>query len=104
MKWIRYNQQLPTRYALKQDIPKPWYRWARKVQFLFEIAWIVRDGEGRVYMPDGEWAPTFDFHLRTPGHVIGLRDMATADGRDWAHEWRAAMADRIQERLALQVQ
>lgn len=95
MKWVRYNQTLPQRWALKKDIPAPWHRWAKRVAFLFEIAWIVRDDNGRVYMPDGEWAPTLDFFLRTPGHVIGLRDLTTADAHDWAHEWRAAMTDRI---------
>lgn len=102
MKWIRYSQQLPMRYALKQDIPKPWHGLARKVEFLFEIAWVVRDENGLVYMDDGNWVPTLDFHLKTPGHVIGLRDLTSADAYDWAPEWRAAMNDRIHERLSIQ--
>lgn len=103
MKWINNQSTLPQRWALKQDIPKPWHRWAVKVRFRWETVWIVRDESGRVYMPDGKWAQTFDFHLNTPGHVIGHRDLATADNYDWAQEWRAAMHDRIKERLALGV-
>lgn len=94
MKWIRYNQAYPQRWSFKQDIPAPWQRWAKKVTFPFETVWIVRDENRLVYMPDGQWAETFDFFLRTPGHVIGLADLSTADAHDWAIEWRAAMTDR----------
>lgn len=104
MRWIRYAQMLPQRYALKRDIPKAWHLWAVRIQFNFEIAWIVRDDQKRVLMPDGEWVETFDFHLRTPGHVIGLRDLQTADAHDWAPEWRAAMTDRINDQLSLQAE
>ncbi len=104
MKWINYGQQLPQRWAFKRDIQDCWKHCAVKVQFLFECAWIVRDGNGRVYMPDGNWAATLDFYLRTPGHVAGLRDMNTANAHDWAHEWKAAMQQRIAESLAAKEQ
>lgn len=102
MKWIRFNQVYPHRYILKKDIPKPWRHFGIRVQFLFETAWIIRDENDCVYMSDGQWAETFDFYLKTPGHVIGLRDLATADAHDWRQEWREAMNTRISERLALQ--
>jgi hypothetical protein len=101
MKWITCGHTLPQRWAFKNHVPEPWQRWAIRVRFTFETAWIVRDDQGAVFMPDGNWAPAFDFYLRTPGHVIGLRDRTTADGHDWSQEWRAAMDDRIRERMKL---
>lgn len=95
MKWIRYNQDLPMRWAFKKDVPKCWQHWARQVQFTWEKAWIVLDHESCVYMLTGEWAKTCTFFLKTPGHVIGLRDLTTADANDWANEWREALHDRI---------
>lgn len=99
MKWVRYNQDYPQRYAFKRDVPKAWQHWAVKVRFLWETVWIVRDESGKVYMPDGGWVTTLDFFLKTPGHVIGFRDMTTADAHDWAVEWRTAMADKIQDQI-----
>ena len=84
MKWIGAGR--PNRWGLKRDIPKCWQHWAVRVDFPFERVWLVWDNEGRVYMEDGQWARTVEFYLRTPGHVIGLRDMAGADNRDWAIE------------------
>lgn len=95
MKWINYGQVLPKRFARKSEVPiANQYQSAIRVSFNFETAWIVRDVNRLVLMPDGQWAETFDFHLRTPGHVIGLADMATADAHGWSVEWRNAMADR----------
>lgn len=95
MKWISYGQTLPKRFAMKRDcVLRGPHEKAVRVEFNFEIAWIVRDSERRVLMPNGGWAETFDFHLRTPGHVIGLADMTTANAHEWSQEWREAMADR----------
>jgi hypothetical protein len=95
MKWIKNGQILPKRFARKSDAPLAnQYQSAVRVQFNFEVAWIVRDANRLVLMPDGQWAETLDFHLLTPGHVIGLADMATADAHGWAMEWRGAMADK----------
>lgn len=102
IRWISYGQTLPQRWARKGQVPKHLQRQAVRACFNFEIAWIVRDENGRVLMPDGAMAQAMDFRLTTPGHVIGLRDLSTADGRPWAAEWRAAMNDRITERMALQ--
>ena len=94
LKWVKYNQELPSAWGFKKDIPEEWQCWATKVQFLFQEAWIVRDVNGLVYMKDGTWVPTVDFYLNTPGHVIGLRDIATANAHDWKNEWQAALSDR----------
>lgn len=56
MKWVRYNQSYPQRYAFKRDVPTCWQHWAIKVRFRWETVWIVRDESGNVYMPDGGWA------------------------------------------------
>ncbi len=101
MKWISFQQVKPQKWAFKKDIPEPWQFWAVQVEFLFEKAWIVRDHNKLVLMPDGEWTRTHDFFLRTPGHVIGLCDLQTADAHDWANEWKSSMIDRINERLKL---
>ena len=101
MKWIGSNTCYPKRYAFKKDIPRDLKCLAVRVDFPFETAWLVRDHNDRVLMPGGGWADTMDFYLTTPGHVIGLRDLTTADAYKWREEWRLAMADRIQERMAL---
>lgn len=101
MTWISYSQAFPARYARKADIPKPWQHWAKRVKFNFEIAWIVLDENSLVYMPDDNWTPCSEFYLKTPGHVIGLRDLITADGRDWSIEWRTAFTDAILDSLNL---
>jgi hypothetical protein len=99
MRWIGPGK--PNTWDLKKDIPQHWQHWAAQVTFRFCRAWIVRDENRRVYMENGEWAETFDFYLKTPGHVLGLRDLQTAANYEWAEEWRAAMHDRIKERLKL---
>lgn len=99
MKWISYCQAYPQRWGFKKDIPAHIRHLAKRVQFRFETVWIVRDIDNRALYPDGNWALTLDFYLKTPGHVIGLRDFTTADGNDWAHEWREAMNTRISEAL-----
>lgn len=96
-RWISYNQTLPQRWARKGHVPKHLQRQTLRVCFNFEIAWIVRDESGRVQMPDGSMAQAMEFHLATGGNVIGLRDLSTADGRPWAHEWRAAMNTEIRQ-------
>lgn len=101
LQWIGNSSTYPERWSFKKDIPKCWQHWAKRVDFRWETAWIVRDHQGLVYFPNGNWAECLDFYLVTPGHVIGLRDLTTADGCDWAQEWRAAMHDRITERLTL---
>lgn len=87
------------RWAFKKDIPIEYRHLGKKVQFLFCVAWIVRDCNGLVLMPDGQWAKAIDFYLTTPGHVIGLRDLSSADACRWSNEWRQAMSDRILEGL-----
>jgi hypothetical protein len=98
LKWI--GAGLPKRFAFKKDMPAHLQRQAVLVQFRFETAYIVRDENGLVLFDNG-MGHCLDFYLRTPGHVIGLRDLETASQYEWAHEWRAAMHDRITERLAL---
>lgn len=104
MKWVLHNQGVPARWAHKKDIPDNLLKSAgnRAVQcaFRFETVWIVRDLNGCVMTRDGRWAETLDCRLATPGHVIGLRDLAAADDSGWSDEWRAAMHDHIKDRLA----
>jgi hypothetical protein len=94
MKWTSYYRIYPARWNFKKDIPKHLRHLGKRVEFRFCIAWIVRDENKRVLMGDGTWMDTMDFHLTTPGHVIGMTDMASADAEKWAVEWRNAMADR----------
>lgn len=89
MKWISYGQTLPARFARKSDVPiQNQYQTAVQVEFNFEIAWILRDVNRLVLMPGGSFAETFDFYLHTPGHVIGLADLSTANAWCWSEEWR----------------
>ena len=100
MKWISNGiQSSVARWAFKRDIPQHLRHFAKRCEFRFEIGWIVRDENLGVLMISGGMAPTFDFYLKTPGHVIGLQDLSTADNYDWAMEWRNAMADRRLEQM-----
>lgn len=86
------------RWTFKKDVPKHLQRMAVQVRFRWARAWIVRDENGRVMFECG-MADCFDFYLKTPGHVIGLRDLETAQSYPWADEWRQAMHARIREHL-----
>jgi hypothetical protein len=103
VKWISSGDK-PQRWATKSSIPAHLQRMAVKVAFRWETVWIVRDENRRVLYPSGGWADTFDFYLATPGHVIGLRDLSTANDYEWAQEWRSAMHERIMERAGLPMQ
>lgn len=101
IRWVHNASQLPKRWARKGEIPVHLRRMAKRVCFRWEIAWIVRDENGRVMFENG-MADCFNFYLTTPGHVIGLRDLEAAASYPWADEWRAAMRARIEERLTMQ--
>jgi hypothetical protein len=98
LKWV--GPGYPKRWAFKKDMPDHFKRLALLVQFRFETCWIARDENERVYWDEPtQWAHTFDFYLNTPGHVIGLRDLTTANSYEWSNEWRRAMNQRIVEQL-----
>lgn len=64
------------------------------VAFRFEVAYVARDQNGAVLMPDGNWLPTFDFRLNQFGRVMGPQDMACADNSPMAEAWRNACVDK----------
>ena len=100
MKWVGRGYEKPQRWGLKKDMPKELRPMAVKVAFRFETVYIARNHAGDVLMPGhggGGWLQTFDFHLNTPGHVIGPRDASAADNETWAREWRHACVDRRAE-------
>lgn len=95
MRFLSSNVYPPT-WAFKKDIPAAYRHLAVKVQFPFAVAWIIKR-QNEVLMTNDTWATIAEFWLRTPGHVIGYRDLTSADGYPWAAEWRAALSERIAE-------
>jgi hypothetical protein len=96
--WI--GRDKPERYALKKDIPpqNPGVR-AIRVEFRFEVAYILMDERKRVKFPCG-WGQAVEFWT-SQGHLIGLRDLAAADHTKYQEVWRGCVDNLIREELGL---
>lgn len=94
IRWVGAKPIGLTIYAWKKNAPRlsPGLTLVR-VQFPFEVGYIVRDLNGLVECQD-RWCPTFEAWLKTPGHVIGMRDMQAAAGLNWEEEWRSAYGNQ----------
>lgn len=102
MKWIAINYPCPQTWLFKKDMPDHLRHEAKRVDFgVYGLAYCAFDHTGAILMKDGQRMPTYDFYLRTPGHVVGPRDLQAACTKPWAMEWQSACADRMMERLNL---
>lgn len=103
-KWTGGQYPIPQNWPYKKDMPQHLRHEAKRVSFgLFGVGWIAVDLNGAALLKDGRRLPLFEFWLRTPGHVIGPRDMQVAAHKEWAMEWQTACADRMKELCDLQM-
>lgn len=101
-KWIGSNYNFPMAWRMKQAVPAELKSEAKIVDFgLHGAAWIAVDPDGRALMKTGRRMQLVEFHLRTPGWVIGPRDAEAARGVKWEDEWRTAMHDKIADEIRL---
>lgn len=101
-KWV--SGPHPQKWAYKKDMPEHIRHEAYRVDFgIFGVGYIARDMSNFVLMPNGHRAETFDFYLRTPGHVIGYCDSQAASHLPWALEWQTACSERRLEQFKLRV-
>jgi len=105
-KWIGKQPEKLRLFTFKKEIPsdlKQDHYCEVRIDFgLYGIAYAVQDRTtGCLVGKDGLEIRVYSAHLVTPGLVMGLRDLATADGRAWANQWRSSLHDSIMDRLAL---
>ena len=102
-KTIRWVGSVPVGlevYRFKKDAPKH----AELVAISFGLrgcAYVRRDPQSKDLISSCGPVPVYDFYLFTPGHVMGLRDLETAQHTRWSEEWREAMKAKIDERMAI---
>ena len=89
--WTGTGYIKPKRFASKTQIP-PQNPGVVPIllKFRFEYAYILRDENGMVLMPDGKWMPTFDFYLNEFGRVIGPQDFQAAFAEPFEKAWRVS--------------
>jgi hypothetical protein len=88
-------------WAYKKDMPQVRINeTVLRIQFRFSIAYCILCGSN-IKLTNGDWMPIFQAILITPGRVIGMRDLTTADQKPWAEEWRGALGEKIQAQIDL---
>ena len=88
--WV--GRPFPKGWHTKGELQKEHNEQAKRIDFgLFGYAWCAVRGSS-ILTKDGTWAPIHEAYLHT-GHVIGLRDLASADNTKHAEGWRNSIVD-----------
>ena len=69
------------------------------LEFRFEVAYVAMDVSCNVLMGNGNWLPTWEFHLNEFGRVVGPRDFAAGTCEPWAEAWRKVAMGRASEQF-----
>lgn len=101
MLWVYSEYPMPQKWAFKKDMPSHLRHEAKRVRFRFETVYIAVDENGAALLPTGLRLSTWEFRLKTPGHVIGARDMQAASQYSWSFEWQTAFGERRLENIGI---